>query len=247
MEAFGKVRAEEKLKKDIVEFASQNTWRRNIFMYRQFMPAVAACLLMLIIGGSGYLAFFTSISTISIDVNPSFELGINRFDRVVSTEAYNEGGSRVLADTNVRFMDYRDAIDLILADESMAQYVESDQYIAVTVFGKQEEKSNIMLANLASCTASYVNVHCSAGNYSEVAEAHMTGMSCGKYNAYLELKSLVPEITVDEVERLTMLQIQDRINGIIGGVQDNAQDDMQDNMTEYGNEWHGMGHGHGHE
>lgn len=240
MEAFGQIRAEEKLKRDTVELVCRMTRRRVTFLCRQWVPAVAACIMLLIAGGGGYSAVFTPISTISVDVNPSFELGINRFDRVVSTVAYNEGGDRVLSGVNVRFMDYRDALDLILADESMARYIDTDQYIAVTVFGRQQGKSDSMLANLLSCTASYANVHCSSGNYSEVAEAHSTGMSCGKYNAYLQLKELEPGITPDEAEGLTMRQIQDRIYMITGG----AGTDVGEDTMEYEGTEHGAGHGH---
>lgn len=235
-EAFGEIKADDNLKKRTMEYLRRKTIKDTVLTYKR-RAAAFACMLFLFIGSGGYFVYFTEVVAISIDVNPSFELGINRFDKVVSVVAYNEDGSRVLSGMNIRFMDYRDALEQILADESMKQYLTPDEYIAVTVFGKQEEKNDRMLADMASCTASYKNVHCSSGSYGEVAAAHSTGMSCGKYKAYLELKALEPDITEEEAGELTMRQIRDRINAITGGTGSGAIDEGE---TE-----HHTGHGHG--
>mgnify|MGYP006964182038 CR=1 FL=1 len=52
--------------------------------------SVAACLLLLFLGGRQF--YFIPTVKISIDINPSMELGVNRFDRIVSVEGYNDDG-----------------------------------------------------------------------------------------------------------------------------------------------------------
>lgn len=234
-DAFGKIKADDELKKNTREFLRHKT--TTVAVSRRRRAAAIACMMFIFAGWGGYFAYFTEVVAISIDVNPSFELGINRFDRVISVTAYNEDGIRALSDMNIRFLDYREALEQIFADESMAQYLMPDEYIAVTVFGEQEEENDRILTDMASCTAPYGNVHCSSGSYGEVAAAHSTGMSCGKYKAYLELKALEPDITVEEAGGLTMRQIQDRINAITGDTEFDAADEED--------AWHHTGHGHG--
>ena len=112
---------------------------------------------------------------IRIDINPSIELGVNHSNKVVSVDTYNEDGYTVMSDINVYNMDYTDALELILADKDMKEYVVQNQLIAVTVFGKNETKNDELLYNVASCTSAYANVHCSSGNSQEVAAAPEAG------------------------------------------------------------------------
>ena len=84
-EVFDKVHAEDELKNHTKEFLMEKTdgyRKRRLFAYRQ-LAAAAACFMLLVVGWRGYLAYFTSAYAISVDVNPSIELGINQFDRVV--------------------------------------------------------------------------------------------------------------------------------------------------------------------
>ena len=46
----------------------------------RLVPTLACCLLVLLAGWGGHHAYFTPSAIISIDVNPSLELGVNRFD-----------------------------------------------------------------------------------------------------------------------------------------------------------------------
>lgn len=77
-EAFGDVHAEESLKRGTLDAVRRLThgYRRRV-VTRRLAPALAC--LMIALGGMGGL-YFTPTSVISIDVNPSLELSVNRFD-----------------------------------------------------------------------------------------------------------------------------------------------------------------------
>lgn len=51
-------------------------------------------------------------------------------------------------------------------------------------------------------------LHCTQ-RQADVAEAHAAGLSVGKYRAYLELREVLPDVTVEDVQRLTMREIRD--------------------------------------
>ena len=91
-DAFDCIHAEEALKKSTKDFLREQLYKdhtRRRFPYKR-MAAVMACLLLVIAGWRGYSAYFTAVFTISVDVNPSIELDVNRFDEVISVAAYNQ-------------------------------------------------------------------------------------------------------------------------------------------------------------
>lgn len=241
-EAFDQIRAEEELKAHTREFLLQkiqSSHKRTVFSLKRLAVA-AACLLLLFSGGC--YTYFTPAYAISVDVNPSFELGINRFDKVVSVEAYNQDAYRLTTSLDVRYLDYRDALERILSDPNMEAYLIEDQPVAVTVFGADEKKNSEMLANVTACTSSYLNVHCACASREEVSAAHACGMSFGKYRVFLELQALDSDVTAEEVQALTMCQLQGRIENLSGGT------DGQPSHHHADGEWgkHDAGHGHGH-
>ena len=242
--AFDKIHAEEELKKRTKEFLSQKTpgsQKDTPSAYRRLAVAMACFLLVL---AGGYSIYFTPESVISVDVNPSIELGVNRFDRVISAASYNEEGCIITSSLNVRFRDYRDALDCVLTDESMARYLTQDDFIAITVFGAAEERREEMISNLTARTAVYENVYCSSGDSGEVTAAHSAGLSCGKYKAFLELQSLNPDITPDDVKGLTMRQIRNMIDVLSNGMEE-APDEAVTQWDNHLDTMNGYGHGNG--
>lgn len=250
-EAFGKIHADDALKnhtKEILSRKIQGDRKSRVHEYRR-LAAVFACLLFVVFGWGGYSVYFTPAYAISVDVNPSIELGVNRFDKVISVDTYNEDGYILMSSMNVRFLDYRDALEKILADDGMEQYLAKNPLITIAVCGTNEQKNDEMLANLAACTTSYKNVHCSSGSFEEAAGAHSAKMSCGKYKAFLELQFLDPDITAEDVRDFSVQQIRDMINVLSNGVgnptqNENTGQEHRESDSSHGN---GNGNGNGHE
>lgn len=222
-DAFDKIHAGQELKDQTMEFLANatNGYKEKKNLSSKWLIAAAVCFVLLLSAGTGYSAYLTPAFTISIDVNPSIELGINRFRKVISVDTYNEDGYAVMSAIDVYYLDYKDALEQILADKDMKEYIAQNQLIAITVFGKYADKNNEILDHVAASTACYANVHCSSSNSKEVAAAHEAGMSYGKYKAFLELQSLDPDITAEDVQGLTMRQIWDMINELSGNDETN--------------------------
>lgn len=238
-EAFDHIHADSDLKANTADFVCGKTnqyQKSHFFSYKRF-AAVVVCLLLVLVGQKGYSVYFTPVSTISIDVNPSIEFSVNRFDKVIDVASYNEDGEILVSSMNVRFLDYKKALNLLLQNENMASYLTQDQTVIITVFGASDQKNDEMLASLATYTASYENVHCSSGHSEEVTEAHSFGLSCGKYRAFLELQALDPSITVEDIRELSMRQIQDMIIERSNGAADAFEEDetTQENETTQDN------------
>ena len=56
--------------------------------------AAAACLLVAILGFSGWQLYQKPVAYVGLDINPSLELAVNRFDCVVTATAINDDGRR---------------------------------------------------------------------------------------------------------------------------------------------------------
>lgn len=211
----------------------------------QYADTVRRLCMILLSAGTGYSVCLTSAFTISIDVNPSIELGINRFNKVVSVDTYNEDGYAVMSAIDVYYWDYKDALEQILADNGMKEYIAQNQLIAITVFGMNEDKNSEMLDNVAASTACYANVRCSSGNPKEVTAAHEAGMSFGKYKAFLELQALDPDITAEDIRGLTMRQIWNMINELSGNTDEMNQNNCTGGYGKRQHADHGSGQGGG--
>lgn len=239
-DAFDKIHAEDEIKNHTKEFLFKKTHaykKRTHLSYKWLLAA--ACFVLILLGGGSYYAYYMPMFTISVDVNPSIELEINRFDRVIAVEAYNEDGDTLLSSLNIYNLVYIDALSRILEDKCMEPYLTPEQLTTITVFGKNKEGQKKILAGITTCTASYKNIYCSSGNSEDAAKAHAAGLSLGKYKAFLELQELDPEITAEDVQGLTMRQIRDKINAL-----SNSSDHTIQNNTE-GNNGQGLGHGFG--
>lgn len=232
-DTFDKIHAEDELKNHTKEFLLKKTHsykKRTFFSYKPQFAIV--CFLFLLIGIS--YTYYTPVITISLDINPSIELRINRLDKVIAADAYNEEGAVILSSLNIYHQDYIDALNKILEDNYIKPYLTKEQLTTITVFGKNQKKCDQMLANVTSCTASYQNVCCSLGRPEEVAKAHEAGLSFGKYRAFLEFQALDPEITTEDVQGLSMRQIRDKIDALSSEL--DTSDDNTNNTTTKENE-----------
>lgn len=215
-DAFDDVHAEKELKEHIKEYLRRNVFQRKRTLWTAPVRAAAAvCLFLVFLAGGSWL-YLAPAAYISIDINPSLELGVNRFDRIVSVEGFNDDGARLAEQLDIKYMDYDDALEQILSEQSVEDYLAGNGLLSVTVVCDNEAKSSEMLERVEDCTASHSSVSCHSGSTEEMHDAHEAGLSFGKYRAYLELKELDPDITPDDIRELSMREIQDLIDSLSG-------------------------------
>lgn len=227
--SMSEVRATEELKRNTLQYLKSQQEKKGrtkphlILRY----ALVAACLLLLL-GTGTYSVYRKPVSYISIDVNPSIELGINRFGKVVSAEAYNEDGRNILQHVSVRNISYMQAIDRLLTDESDLLYLQEDSLLVFTVISDQphsiiEEIRTNEFAQTYETLMYTSDTDC-------MEEAHSHEMSFGIYRAYLELSQYDSSITVEDCHGMSIGEIQTRIEGCKhhNGTQDQNENENQD-------------------
>lgn len=180
--------------------------------------ALAACLTaVLLLGGCGM--YFTPVSAISVDINPSLELSVNRFDRVVDTVAFNEDGEALLSAVSLQHKKYEDAVSLLLNCDMAKTYLSDDAEVSITVLGHTEMHSAEMLQRIEACNfITAANVFCHSANRQTAEAAHHAHLSLGKYEAYLALRALDSTVTEDDVRDLSMYELRLLIEALGGEV-----------------------------
>ncbi len=242
-EAFDSIHADPALKESTRAFLREKTGnytapepRRRSGGFRRLAPALA-CAALLVVGLSGYQAYFTPTSAISIDINPSVELEINRFDRVITVEGLNDDGTALAAELNVRFMSYDDALEQIIASDAIQQCLADDGVLSIVVSGDNEVQQQEILSCAQRCTSGESNAHCYAGSSEDLAEAQALGLPLGKYHAYEELHALDPSITPEEAADMTMRELRDRIDACQDGDEEESYGGGGGGQHQHGGRW----------
>ena len=218
--ALDKVTADEALRQSTRAFLARQTdnygaAKARPRTARRFAAAFACCVLVAA-GGTGYWAYFSPTCAISIDINPSVELAVNRFDKVIAVEGIGADGDALAETLDVRFLDYADALDSLLENPTVEDYLAEDEVLSIAVAGENAAQADAILTQAQTCTAGTKNVYCHAANAEEVEQAHDAGLSFGKYQAFLQLQALDPSVTPEDVQGLTMREIRDRIAALSG-------------------------------
>lgn len=117
---------------DFVSLPAKEGWKKGDIVpvktkprSRRFLTAaaaIAACLCFVVTGG-GYHYYYAQAALISVDVNPSIELTVNRLDRVTSSSALNEDGEALLSGIRLTGMECGEAVKELLQSESGEPYL----------------------------------------------------------------------------------------------------------------------------
>ena len=140
-ESLEKIQATEELKQNTLQYLNERRQKKNR-VRAHYVPqaALAAAVLFCMIGIGGYSVYRKPVSYISIDVNPSIELGLNCFGRVVSTEAYNDDGRGMIEQVPLKNVSYMQAINRLINDDKYNRYLNEDAVLVFTVISDQPEK-----------------------------------------------------------------------------------------------------------
>lgn len=226
-DTFDKIKADDALKEktkqkiaiqiasgDLSDYPDPDRKRRTGRIKR--LSAVAACFLVLVFaGGFGYNIYNTEVSYADMDVNPSIELEINRFDRVIGSRSYNYDGNEVLKKIEVKHKKTEDAVNAILEEMETSGYLVDGELISVAIQSdeKKYESSSVKIFESSinhelDARSVDADVEVFAVTSEIRKEAHDHHMSSGKYLAYNELKEVAPDTTADQCRNHTIKEIK---------------------------------------
>jgi hypothetical protein len=114
---------------------------------RRYSAMVVAGVMGVTLLGAGAKVYASPVYTVSLDVNPGIEMGVNMFDRVVSLDA-NEDAESLLADVNLQNMEVNDAVATAVDAINEAGYFdETGNEIYITATSETDETGADELAD----------------------------------------------------------------------------------------------------
>ena len=188
----------------------------GIIMKKKIALALSAAFVLSLAGG-GYAYAKTPVAYVSVDINPSVELGINAFDTVVSVEAYNEDGSNILEGTDLLNVKVDEAVSTVVTNAINDGYIKEDGTSAIEIT-TSTDKTDVAteldetLKEVVDETLDDNNVEAEVETQNVALarrdEARKLGITPGKLNLIQKLQALDPTITVDEYKNSSVKDIQ---------------------------------------
>lgn len=178
------------------------------------IAAIAACLALVVCLIGGVTDFLRPVAYVGIDVNPSVELTLNRFDIVVGTHALNDDGQRALDEVPCMWRAFDDAArDL---DSAMRTIAGEGAVVEVSIDCDDESRYAALAAQSDNCFGCNGEAHCDRTNAEERQAAHDSGMGVAKYRAYQALQEAGVNISAEECASMSMRELRDMLaaNGI---------------------------------
>ncbi len=209
--AFGEIHATEQMKQSVSDYlAHKNLKTAKASIRTSLYPLLSVCtLLLLCFGISGWYFLGTPVSYVSVDVNPSIELTLNRMNYVTKAESKNKEGQSILKHLNLKGKNYLEAIELLVECDTMQPYLTKDADLTFTVASSKAEELLSDLQN-STVTAKYHGM-CRQADMEMVISAHKCGMSLGKYQIYYLLSQYDPTVTTEECQHMSMCQLHDTL------------------------------------
>ena len=189
-------------------------------MKKKIALALVAC--AIISSGGGVYAYAKNpVAYVSMDINPSVELGVNAFDKVVSVEAYNDDGKKILEGIDLRNYDIKNAVSTVISNAISDGYITQDVTTTAAVVveittctdkDKVGTKLEESLKDVADKTLNENDIEAEVGT-EKVAlarrdEARKLGITPGKLNLIQKLQELDPTITVEDYKDSSVKDIQ---------------------------------------
>jgi len=98
--------------------------KNNLMKY----ATAVACLLLIFLSGSGAYAYYSPVSTVQVSINPSMELKLNRFNRIIKYVPLNKDGEVLLSHLNIKNITIENGLYKIVEEAKKENFI-NDNYI----------------------------------------------------------------------------------------------------------------------
>lgn len=115
-----------------------DTKKKSINVKRLFL--VAASFLLLVFLSSGIFLYNEPVSAVTIDINPSVELYVNRWNKIVKIVPLNDDGKNLVNELSIKNLDISNGIEKIYEKCKSENYITEDY--------KKDKAINIQVSNL---------------------------------------------------------------------------------------------------
>lgn len=185
----------------------------------QRMAAVAAVFILVI--GMGLYSYYSPYSYVSMDINPSVEIILNRYERVLDVQPLNEDGKKII-NHNYHFMHKKvdDAISELINGAHEANYLKDNDNneIFITVSAPKPQAAQEIGRYVREYAAAGLkqsninaNVTVEGVTIQKRVQAKKEHISVGKLLLLEQLQKVSPAANIDEVKDKSVKDIIENI------------------------------------
>jgi hypothetical protein len=229
------IRAKESTKRKTAEYLMRNldtpsavnhAGVRNPVIKR---AAAAACAVIFAcaISVGAVIYYKTPTSYLSLDINPSVELGVNTFGKVVAAMAYNSDGKTILNGQDLIDTDVKSAVHTLVKTAAQKGFVAKDGSTVIAVTSETDNSTTAAELEEAAAQGADAAVK-SEGKTAAIEkenvsldkreEAKKLNITPGKLNLIQKLQALDPSITVNEYKDAKVTDIMKKLTELKGSV-----------------------------
>lgn len=199
-------------------------FRKEKVVAKKLLIAISSIAACAILAFGGYAFYQNPVNYVCVDINPSVELGVNAFDSVVSTQAYNEDGLKLLEKNHLSKLSVDEAIGVLIGEASTLGFIAEDgsTVIAVTAESNRAQKADKLLEIGEAGVRSALSAEdISAILYSDSTDLQLreqameVGVSPGKLKLIQTLQVLDPSISISQYKEAKLTDIIIKANNLM--------------------------------
>ena len=117
--------------------------------YLKYLTAAVALFIVFLSGGGAANAYYTAVATIKVSINPSVELKVNRFDKIIKSSPINADGVALLKNLQLNNKNTDEALTLMIDQAKKDNFINNNynsqgKIISVNI----SAKDNAIIINL---------------------------------------------------------------------------------------------------
>ena len=187
------------------------------FRYMKQMIAAAAVFVLMLTGTLSGIGFYNeAYESVYIDVNPSVEIVLNRFEKINDVIYHNEDAERVFSELDLEGKKVNDGICMIIDKLSDENYIKDEAEVFITATSEKNKELEMFLEGIISTAKSYSEEKGYSASFSsqtmtreEIKEAHENGMSPARYKLIEFIKKFYPDFDEEMLNELDMKALQE--------------------------------------
>lgn len=198
--------------------------------------SAAACICIVLAGGMAATTYAKPVSYIGMDVNPSIELCLNKWNRVIDVVTYNEEASEICNNLKLKHKYYTNAVEILLSDDEFSAYCKNDETsdLTFTIVSDDCEDLQDGIRNCNGYSESSGEIH--YADEETLEAAHDNKCSIGKYAAYEELQRYDSGLTIEDCNNMTMHELHEEIDSHHSGNHDSHGYDGETHNSSIGSD-----------
>jgi hypothetical protein len=117
-----------------------NDAQRPRSYYWKKIASMAASVIVVAFIGLGTFLWSTPAQFINIDINPSVELSVNYFDRIISVNPMNEDGQKLVESVSVQACRYESGIELVISTAQEMGYLNDEEDVLISISSSDQKR-----------------------------------------------------------------------------------------------------------